>query len=61
MLVKELMNHLEKMDQEAAVKLKVTTKIDDEDDIPTIAMINTIEFGDSLVVLKGYDELIEWD
>lgn len=61
MLVKELINHLEKMDENSTIKLKVKTKVADNEEIPTYADIQSIEFDENRVVLKGDDELIEWD
>ncbi|WP_165037875.1 hypothetical protein [Enterococcus sp. ZJ1622] len=61
MLVKELINHLEKMDENSTIKLEVKTKAADNEEIPTYADIQSIEFGENRVVLKGDDELIEWD
>lgn len=59
MLVKELINHLEKMDENSTVKLQIKTKFDEES--PTYASVETIEFGNDLVLLKGDDELVEWE
>lgn len=63
MLVKELIKHLEKMDENATVKLQIKTKIDlnSNEEVPTYSEIKTIEFGENKVVLKGDDELVEWD
>ncbi|WP_086348508.1 hypothetical protein [Candidatus Enterococcus clewellii] len=62
MLVKELIAHLEKMDENSTVNLEIKTKIDPDDgEFPTSASIQTIEFGNGKVLLKGDDELVEWD
>lgn len=61
MLVKELINHLEKMDENSTIKLEVKTRVAVDEEIPTYADIQSIEFSENRVVLKGDDELIEWD
>ncbi|EGO6788790.1 TPA: hypothetical protein IUV20_002967 [Enterococcus faecalis] len=63
MLVKELIKHLEKMDENATVKLRIKTKLDStsDEEAPTYSEIETIELGENKVVLKGDDELVEWD
>ena len=61
MLVKELIKHLENMDENSTVLIEVTTKIDNDDDIPTSSSIDSIEFSTNLVRLKGMDNLVEWD
>lgn len=61
MLVEELIAHLMKMDGKSIVKLEVKSKIDEEDEMPTLSSIDSIEFNNEKVTLKGYDELVEWD
>lgn len=63
MLIKDLIKHLSNLDQELEVKLMIDTKLDDSDDssCPTLSKVDSIEFSDTLVMLKGKDELAEWD
>lgn len=61
MLVEELIAHLMKMDGKSIVKLEIKSKVDEEDEMPTLASIDSIEFNTETVTLKGYDELVEWD
>lgn len=61
MLVKELIKHLQNMDENSVVNLEITSKIDEDDDLPTYSEIDSIEFSSKKVVLKGLDTLVEWD
>lgn len=61
MLVSELLEHLKRMDENSVVKLKIKTKDALGDDFPAYAPIQSIEFDSGRVVLKGEDELVEWD
>lgn len=61
MLVSELLEHLKKMDENSIVKLEIKTKDALGDDLPAYAPVQSIEFNSERVVLKGEDELIEWD
>lgn len=60
MLVKELVEYLNRMDENATVKLGVKTFVVD-DVVPTYASVKSIEFDSENVILKGDDELVEWD
>lgn len=60
MLVKELIKHLQNMDENLPISLEVTTKIIEED-APVTSNIESIEFSNESVILKGYDTLVEWD
>lgn len=61
MLVKDLISHLQKMEENSVVRLEIMSKIDEEDTLPTLSEIDSIEFSDNLVTLKGRDTLVEWD
>lgn len=61
MLLRELIDHLEKLDENLEVSLAITSKIDDEEDLPTLSSVESIEFSNSEVILKGHDKLVEWD
>lgn len=61
MLVKDLLKHLQNLDENLPVSLEITTKFVEDDDVPTVSEIDSIEFSSYSVTLKGKDTLVEWD
>ncbi|WP_262119586.1 hypothetical protein [Enterococcus casseliflavus] len=61
MLVKDLLKHLQNLDENLPVSLEITTKFVEDDDVPTVSEIDSIEFSIYSVTLKGKDTLVEWD
>lgn len=61
MLVKDLLKHLQNLDGNLPVSLEITTKLVEDDDVPTVSEIDSIEFSSYSVTLKGKDTLVEWD
>ncbi|WP_368251199.1 hypothetical protein [Enterococcus sp. 2201sp1_2201st1_B8_2201SCRN_220225] len=62
MKVKELINHLQNLDENLEVELLIEADSPMEDSlIPITGSISSIEFSKSKVILKGLDDILEQD
>lgn len=62
MKVKELINHLQNLDENLDVELMIEADSPIEDGlIPITGSINSIEFSKTKVILKGLDDILEQD